>query len=486
LFAFLLLLALGSTLARADGDGLFRVQGRRPESAVVTAHWAAPPAADIPESDMLRAILGIVSTLSARDLRDLERSVAEQTRVGPDLIAADKLWTIHLRGVGGPGAKTRSIEIGRVEYGWLLAESEGFRVRLESSIVDRIARDWPTPRPDPAQTRALVEADPADSTPPSEPEAIELRPRPVASPIRLDAGTLSERFARGRPSPFNGPLRRTVDAESFRLRLPVSFDLDRPIPLIVWINASEDDAIPEELAAVADGAGYAIIAPSAAGNDRPVVDRMQVVLDAVPTALRVIWVDPERVVVAGLSGGGRLASMLWSATPDVFTGAMPIAGLNSWHDIPTGQGTVWAGTHQPPVGSLGQTLRAHPLAAISGPRDFNFIEARARVEQLRRDNFTARLFDIPGLGHTMPPPAALRDALAWIDHPVTSRREQQAEAAGRLLDSIPAEVLENPAAELTERQRRTLERVTEVAPWTEPAWTAAARLGFTPSAPGAP
>ena len=85
------------------------------------------------------------------------------------------------------------------------------------------------------------------------------------------------------------------------------------------------------------------------------------------------------------------------------------------------------------------------------------------------------------IGHTMPSEDQFLAAARWIDRPVQQARTQAADAAAKLFTQIDQDSLADPSAELSRRERRLLERVTIIAPWTEPAWTAAYRLtGSTP------
>ena len=481
---FILLLVAGPLGAAPPRTTLFSVGDLPATRGVVTAHWATPPSGEVPSSDMLRTLTGVGVELGPRQIRDLERALSDRTRVPPDVRVVESLWTVHL---WNGSAKAR-VEIGRVEEGWILASRDEREARLEQVPFEHLSQQWGNPRPDPTTlgiARRSAAPDHAIDDP-AEREPTLLRPQPRASPVRLDAPELSKRFARGGVSPFEAPLTRDIDGESFNLYIPPDAKPNRPLGLLVWINPTESPEPPSVVTEAAGALGLAVIPPAHAGNDRPVVDRLQLALDAVQTATNSVWIDADRVYIAGMSGGGRLASMLWAGAPDVFTGALGIVGLNSHHQIPTGKGTVWPPSHRLPAGDLARRLRPHPIAAITGPRDFNFVESRQRITQLKREGFEARLFDLPRLAHEMPDAGTIRDALIWIDRPVQQQRSEAGARADTILDRIPPEVLENPESPLSEQHRRALVRVTELAPWTEPAWFAAERLGYTAIPPGAP
>lgn len=448
---------------------VFLIQGEHATSAVVTAPWVKdlPTDSPIPSSEMIRAIAGIAAVLEPRQIRALEDAVAASTRLREDIGIIQPLWAIHLSSRTGQS----TVQIGRVQHGWLIAESDAGSARIETDAFDRLSEQWIPPRPRPIDPQVLKNgADEAGLARVSAP--------PAASPIRLDGSTLNERFARGRQANFSAPLTRTITEETFSLWIPEGTAPDRPHGLVVWINPMPESEPPPGLAAAVAKFGMALVIPANAGNNRPIVDRLQIALDAVQSASRTIWIDQQRIFIAGLSGGGRAASMLWAGAPDVFAGALCIAGINSHHQIPTGEGNAWPASHERPGGKLGQLLSGHPIAAMSGIRDFNFEESRERIRALKREGYEARLFDIANMGHEMPPEESLLRALQWVDQPIANSRAESAVLAERLLQRLPPDVFSNQTDALSVLERRALERITQVAPWTEPAWAATRRLGF--------
>ena len=483
-----------ASLAVPASDDIFQAGDRPAQRAIVTASWADPPVGPPPDAPMLREIAGIAAVLNAREIRDLNRAAARQTRIDRQPQSTGDAWTVYLlRRPGDQASESDTVTIRRTAEGWPYAESDGTLTRLATAPFDRLSSGWGATRPDPeafVQPWRVVGSDKPPET--TAPRLIALTPEP--SRILLDTDSLADRFARGRSNPFTGVLTRAIADESFMLTYPRHATppdsvtlaepehipgVDQPVGLLVWINPTPAAAAPPAVLTAAARHGLAVVVPANAGNDRPVIDRLQIALDAVATTQAVLWTDRERVYIAGMSGGGRLSSMLWAGAPDVFTGAIGVVGLNSHHPIPIGNGKVWPASHRIPAPPLAGEIRKHPIAAISGPRDFNYTESKSRIDALKRDGYTARLFDVPGLGHTMPDADILADAIAWIERAVTERRDQAAEKGQRLLDQISPERRVELPAKITLRERRLLERVTILAPWTEPAWEAAGLLGYT-------
>ena len=79
------------------------------------------------------------------------------------------------------------------------------------------------------------------------------------------------------------------------------------------------------------------------------------------------------------------------------------------------------------------------------------------------------------MGHTMPTSARFYDAMAWVDEPWREHRRESISKAKELLEAFKAGFNEGPASKLP-KAREMLVEITRMAPWSEPAWEAAAIL----------
>lgn len=117
---------------------------------------------------------------------------------------------------------------------------------------------------------------------------------------------------------------------------------DAPRPLLVALHSWSTDHTNPAGAAYATGCaarGWAMIhpdfrgpntRPEAAGSDRAIQD----VLDAVAFASREAAVDPARIYLVGVSGGGHMALLLAARRPEVWAAVsawVPIGDLIAWH-----------------------------------------------------------------------------------------------------------------------------------------------------------
>jgi hypothetical protein len=456
---------LATSAEPTDARRVFDVADRPAREGVVVASWASRPS-EVPESAMLRQLLGVRGVLGPADLGTLRRAVDSRARVPERVDHRIPIATLYLTA----GDDNAVVELERVDQGWVLARQAetGASARLLGRGLDDLLARWVPARPDPA-------------APVGDAARVQQLPDPLTpSPQMLTEPEVSRRFSGGGEPIFPEPLSRDLGSEAFHARLPAGHRPDRPAGLLVWINADAQGVLPDVLFQAADSMGLICIAAENAGNERPAVDRLQLALDAVESASARWWVDPTRVYVAGISGGARVASMLWDCFPDVFAGGVGVVGLNSHHAAPIGDGRAWPRTHTRPGGELGRSGRDHRFAVISGPRDMNFKEIRARTNLLRREGFAVRLFDHADQGHELCTPERFAAALSWVDEPHAARFAELTDTGRRTLDAAIARFGEGPPRD--DQARRMLERVTIVAPWTEPAWTAAAWLGYAPAA----
>jgi len=224
---------------------------------------------------------------------------------------------------------------------------------------------------------------------------------PVRSP-ESDARRWTERFQ------FPGDLQvwdYDLATESFSLYVPLTYDPEgEPYGVVVWVSPFEDGAIPPELRRLFDERHLIWIGPHNAGNRRHLFPRAGLVLDAALNVERFYNVDPDRIFVSGLSGGGRMAAMHAVAYPEVFAGGFPIIGVTTYLNVSpeSDPGQLVPQFPRPSSGVLERAKR-QPLVIMTGSGDFNREECRLTAAAYERDGFSAlHLIDVDGMGHEMP------------------------------------------------------------------------------------
>jgi hypothetical protein len=285
-------------------------------------------------------------------------------------------------------------------------------------------------------------------------------PRPyVAGVFTMDRATMAARLYRGMNVAVDDA-DRDLAGETLHARLPAGYDPRRPAGLLVWSSPTPEGRPPRILAAVLDELGVICVGMDGAGNARDVPDKFQLVFDAVATARRRWHVDPRRVYIAGLSGGGKVSSILTFCFPDVFAGAVPIVGFGCYSTLDESWGRHRSPYFARPESRRLDLARSRRYALMGGPADFNYDEMVERRRRLMDDGFTGiRFFEYPDMAHHMPTPPRFVEALSWVDEPYRSLRSPEVGEAREHLDA------------------GRLREAIEVGPWTPAAWEALDRLG---------
>jgi len=193
--------------------------------------------------------------------------------------------------------------------------------------------------------------------------------------------------------------------ESFSLYVPPAYDPEgEPYGVVVWVSPVEDGSIPPAFRPVFDERHLIWIGPHNAGNQRHLFPRAGLVLDAALNVERFYNIDPDRIFVSGLSGGGRMAAMHAVAYPDVFAGGFPIIGVTTYLDVsPESSPGQRVPQFPRPSPDVLERAKRQPLVIMTGSGDFNREECRLTAAAYERDGFTdLHLFDIDGMGHEMP------------------------------------------------------------------------------------
>ena len=460
----------GPPRAPAASAAIFGVGRDRAVRAVITLD-ERPPAA--PESPMLGALHGVLGTLKGAEVSALRATVPPNPFLGETRGAA-RMAVVHLT---GPGGKTKRVELLQGEGGTFLAMEMDIdppsRAELRADALEELTRDWTPYRG--AYTDDAC-ADPAG-------QVFEV-PRPyVPGRFMMDLKTVGERFLRGRKTNLNATTRDLAQSK-FWARLPGGespYSPRRPAGLLVWVDARmgpEGGEPPAVFSPALDELGIICIGAADSGNDRYAVDRYQLALDAVATATRRWHIDPRRVYITGISGGGRVSSNMVGCFPDVFTGAVPIVGLNFYENVPLGTGQYVRAGYMQPQGALMRLLRSRPIAPITGPKDGNYNEITSATYLMNRAGLRVKLFEYEDMAHEMPTPERFQEALTWVDAAYQAQRRAEENAAAKAMAAYESRRPGGPPPD--DAARALLVRVTAEGPWTDDAWRAVELLKGAP------
>ena len=179
----------------------------------------------------------------------------------------------------------------------------------------------------------------------------------------------------------------------------------RGFAVLVFVPPWQDARLPQGWASALDQHGAIFVSAARSGNDENVMGRREpLALLAAQNILQQYPVDPERVYIAGFSGGSRIALRLALGYPDVFRGVI----LNAGSD-PIGDPQV----PLPPKDLFLKFQSSTRLIYITGERDTpHMSDDLMSMRSLRQwCVFNVDSYVQPRLGHEVAPPTALSRAL---------------------------------------------------------------------------
>ncbi len=208
-----------------------------------------------------------------------------------------------------------------------------------------------------------------------------------------------------------------VSKEKFRLVVPKSYAHTAKWGLFVYINAGDDPGLPAEYEPVLEKHKLIAVAAYRSGNGRNIFDRFRLAIDGAFNTSKRFNIDPARMYVSGFSGGGRTASMLAVAYADLFSGAVPLCGVNFYTEIPSEPGKVWPPVYIPVDEALKIAKPKGKYVLVTGEKDMNLKNTRAVYEHgFKKEGFkNVLLLEVPGMAHSAPPAEWMEKALAFLD-----------------------------------------------------------------------
>ncbi|MBT5845064.1 MAG: hypothetical protein HOH86_00545 [Verrucomicrobiales bacterium] len=218
-----------------------------------------------------------------------------------------------------------------------------------------------------------------------------------------------------------------IRKEKYTLLVPDGVGAKTRCGLFIWINAGDAPTIPRAWEPVMTKHKLIFIGAHNSGNPRNVFDRFRLAIEAAVQLKQRYNVDPKRIYISGFSGGGRCASMLGVAYPDVFSGAMPFMGVNFYKDVTAQSGKKFRLNYIPHRELLAIAKKDSRYVLVTGTKDFNRINTQAVFAQgFKKEKFANAFYlEVPKLAHALPGPEWLEKGIGLLDgdKPITPPRQ---------------------------------------------------------------
>jgi dienelactone hydrolase len=187
---------------------------------------------------------------------------------------------------------------------------------------------------------------------------------------------------------------------SWQVYLPANDTAEKP-GVLVYVSPMDSGEIDSRWREVMDRQNLIYISANDMGNEIPTIRRMVMANLAIQALAKNHVFDPGRIYVSGFSGGGKVASLLATQYPEVFTGAIYICGVYFWKEDQTP--------------NVERVLR-NRFVFLSGSKDFNRMQTR-RIQQryIAAGATHTHLVIVPGMAHRRPDADYLTEAILFLD-----------------------------------------------------------------------
>lgn len=195
---------------------------------------------------------------------------------------------------------------------------------------------------------------------------------------------------------------RSHDILTWQIYVPDNYDSTAPPGVVVYVSPQAKGGPPRGWDHALHDKNLIWIGANNAGNRVAVGKRMFLAMLAPTVLARYYEFDADRTYVAGFSGGGKVASRVSSAKPELFRGGIYIAGADMW------------GSATPPPKLDLITKNYHVF--LTGTRDFNERLTR-RVYSAYKDAGVenCELIVVRRLGHELPDKKTFIEAIDYLD-----------------------------------------------------------------------
>lgn len=194
-------------------------------------------------------------------------------------------------------------------------------------------------------------------------------------------------------------------------------EIGEPLGVLLHVDAGESPGLPGGWDAVLARHRLIFAAPIEAGNTKPRMQRIGLALDTLATVEANHAVDRSRVYASGVSGGGATAVKMALNYPEIFGGALSHVRFVAIEAIqpPGSNGYPSEAPYLTDTDYAAIAGRGLRFAWITGPGDPNRTPILVSQRSWQRRRLESRVFDIPGMSHTVAAAEDLEIALQWVE-----------------------------------------------------------------------
>ena len=211
--------------------------------------------------------------------------------------------------------------------------------------------------------------------------------------------------------------------ETFNIYIPSGYDPKIPCGVLGWTNPSDGVGIPKQFEPLFDEFRLIAVAAQGCGNNQPSERRAGLLVSAILELSKMTAIDQRRLVLSGLSGGGRLSALGGFVHPEIFCGAISWCGGNYYKDYPDSSKANYLHFGIPNSHKIKDAVTTQNVSdarknvkfvLVTGSKDFNLSDSHDIENVMKKDHFQVLLIEEPDLGHAVGSTATMRQALEFV------------------------------------------------------------------------
>ena len=195
-----------------------------------------------------------------------------------------------------------------------------------------------------------------------------------------------------------------VDADqeiTWSIVVPENYDPELPAGVLVYISPSNSGKLPRGWDSVLAEKNLIWISANKSGNRVDTRKRIAYSLLGPTFIARNYKLDSDRIYIAGLSGGGRVASIVAPAYASIFDGAIYICGVNSIPDQ---------------LAVSIESLQSSRFVFVTGEDDFNRAETKNVHREYQQSGLkNSHYLEFRRMGHENPNDDGIAEAISLLD-----------------------------------------------------------------------
>ena len=188
---------------------------------------------------------------------------------------------------------------------------------------------------------------------------------------------------------------------ALEIQVPENYNSENPPGIMVYTSPQNQINIPRGWLELMDTENLIWVAARESGNKTFITKRILLTLAGLQYVQENFSINSNRVYISGLSGGGRIASMVATQYPQFFKGAIYNCGVNFWNDINEEQLNL---------------IKNNRFVFLTGTDDFNLNDNKKVYAKYKKANVkNIDLMIIPRMGHTNPKKNRFAKAINFLD-----------------------------------------------------------------------